>query len=617
MKHIILIFLLGFTALLASSQQMKFDWISQAGGPDWDIVTAMNELPNGELAMVGTYYESISFYNDTLFSNGSRDVFIARFSTNGELKQVASLGGTGYDYAKSVENDSENGLIIPVKFYDELEITGKKFGKDLANNILISWFDESLTLTKSFQVSSTKEFDVTDLKSLPDGSCFFTGWFSDSLKVDHNIYISLDEKDAFMGKIAPNGELEWFKHLTGQGDDVIKSTSLTDDGKQVIFGTTSNGCFEEDNNSETKSGSNIHLFVARVDAKGDLLSVRYPLSGSEIVPVDMVADSTSIWILADVKNTVFKADGSKILPYGKGDVLLLQFDLKNETINHCQIAGAGNDASNGMIKSGENILVTGHFSGEMNFGLNTAEAAERGTDVFIAMVDKNCNPENLFTLTGESSEFPCSVFASQSGVYVTGEFTGNLKSDDTELVSAGKEDIFLARVENCGARNPLSIKTSLFEDDPSGNVWELNAGSSFVNYSWNDGLSNSQYFITNQPGKYSVTVTDFFGCTYTQEIEISLQKSATLKEEITERAFKLYPTVTSDFIYWEPSSLWDNQKAVVTVFDASGRSILQQEHQQVIPQSYRIDLSAESEGTYLIDISGDDFQEVTKVMVKN
>jgi hypothetical protein len=224
---------------------------------------------------------------------------------------------------------------------------------------------------------------------------------------------------------------------------------------------------------------------------------------------------------------------------------------------------------------------------------------------------------NLFTLTGESSEFSCSVFASQSGVYVTGEFTGNLKSDDTELVSAGKEDIFLARVENCGARNPLCIKTSLLEDDPSGNVWELDAGSSFVNYSWNDGLSNSQYFITNQPGKYSVTVTDFFGCTYTQEIELSLQKSATLKEEISEREFKLYPTVTSDFIYWEPSSLWDNKKAVVTVFDASGRAILQQEHEQVIPQSYRIDLSAESEGTYLIDISGNDFQEVTKVMVKN
>jgi hypothetical protein len=392
MKHIILLFLLGFTALIASSQQMKFDWISQAGGPDWDIVTAMNELPNGELAMVGTYYESISFYNDTLFSNGSRDVFIARFSTNGDLKQVASLGGTGYDYAKSVENDSENGLIIPVKFYNELEISGKKFNKELSNNILLSWFDESLTLTKSFQVSSNKEFDVTDLKSLPDGSCFFTGWFSDSLQVDHDIYVSLDGKDAFMGKISQNGELEWFNHLKGEGDDVIKSTSITDDGNKVIFGTTSKGCFEKDNNPDTKSGNSIHLFVARVDANGDLLEVRFPLSGSEIIPVDLIADSTSIWILADVKNTVFKADGSKILPYGKSDVLLLQYDLKSEKINHCQIAGAGNDASNGMIKSGENILVTGHFSGEMNFGLSTAEAAERGTDVFIAMVDKNCKP---------------------------------------------------------------------------------------------------------------------------------------------------------------------------------------------------------------------------------
>ena len=118
MKKLIIMFLFCLSPLISSGQQMKFDWVTKAGGPGWDIVTAINELPNGQLILAGAYYDAIFFPNDTLFSKGSRDVFIARYSMDGHLDRVLNIGGSGYDYVKLAESNVECGLILPIKFND-------------------------------------------------------------------------------------------------------------------------------------------------------------------------------------------------------------------------------------------------------------------------------------------------------------------------------------------------------------------------------------------------------------------------------------------------------------------------------------------------------------------
>ncbi len=617
MKRTIILFLLGLSIVSASGQQMKFDWISQAGGPEWDIVTSINELPNGQIMLGGTYYSSIIFGNDTLVSKGSRDIFIARYSPNGTLKQVTSIGGSGYDYAKIIEPDSVNGIILPIKFYEELEISQKKFQSDMPVNILLSWLDESLELTKSFMFSATKEFDITDLENAGDGSCYFSGWFTDSLQVKQTILESQSEKDIFIGKISKLGELEWLRHLKGEGNDIPNSIDQHISGEFFLSGVTSKGCFGEKLNP-TRSQEDIkYLFTAEIDSTGQIKDVQYHVQGAEISPVDFLVDSTNVWILANFKGKLSQPGKvGETLALGKSDALLLKYSLSNKTLEQCQIAGVGSEIANSLVKSGENLLITGQYSGKINFGTTTIESGAMGTDMFIAMVSEDCTPVNVFTLSGENNEFPCTAFASNSGVFVSGEFKGEIKIGDGELLSAGKEDIFIARVENCNARMPLKIESTLIDDNTNEPIWELDAGANFVNYSWNSGLSGSRYLVAIEPGKYSVTTKDFFGCSYTAEIELSFEKSANVILAPEKKEFKIYPTVTSGIIHWEPASIWANKQAKVKAFDASGKVILSQELSELMLQPYKLNLSGETDGTYLIEISGDGFREVTKVMVK-
>ncbi|MDX8341801.1 hypothetical protein SLH46_21585, partial [Draconibacterium sp. IB214405] len=361
MKRLIISLAIIITGFCAFSQQMEFDWITQAGGPGWDIVTDINELPNGNLAVVGTFYESINFPNDTLYSKGSRDIFIAKYAPDGSLQQLTSIGGQGYDYVKTLEIFGENELILPIKFYQDLEISGKTFESNFSNNFLISWLDQNLTLTNSFLLGSTKEFDISSIQAEPDGGCLFTGWFSDTLMVENIVYEAKAEKDIFVGKLNANGGLLWLKHFQGEGNDIATNIISTPENVSLLIGTTTKGCFDVENNPKFKGDKYTHIFLVELDSLGNTQTISYPFSGVEIEPVDALVDSNSVLFLANIKNPVYTARNEKISPIENSDILLIKVDRNSQETEYFLLGGTSNDLADGLIKSGENILVTGLF----------------------------------------------------------------------------------------------------------------------------------------------------------------------------------------------------------------------------------------------------------------
>lgn len=617
MKKIALIFLFACIIFTANSQQMQFDWITQAGGPGWDIVTDIAELPDGQIIITGTFQDSIYFNTDTLRTRGSRDIFIASYAQNGSLNNVVSFGGTGYDYVKKVEPSGESGVVVPIKFYKELEVDGQKYERIFSNNYLISWLDKSLHLTNHAQISSTQEFDIISLEAAPDGDFFFSGWFTDTLQIENKIYVSTGAKDIFLGKISKNGKLKWLKQFKGEGYDVPSTFIPGKAGTNFMTGITSKGCFGDKNAPDAIDGNMVHLFISEIKNVGITENVSYPAYGNNIEPIDMIKDSSFLWVLINFKHTLFMP-GVEIVSYGKGDVLLLKYDLEKNTVDYCQLGGSGNEQANGLVKSGDQIVITGLFSGKLTFAANTIKANKNGTDIFIASINIECQPKNIFALTGESSEFPCSAFASESGIYITGEFRSKLKTRNEELTSEGEEDIFLARVENCSAKNPLKVTITSLDNSTNNEGWELDAGAGFIDYSWNDSTSASRYFIVSIPDVYTVEVTDSLGCIYKKDINLSQTKSAQIKpdEKQPEQGFKLYPSITSGLVYWEPSTSWEKGKTNVRVFDSSGKQTSHNEINKMEHRTYQIDFSSEPEGTYIVEVSGTGFREISKVMVK-
>lgn len=616
MKKIILLFLFAGIIYSANSQQMQFDWIAQAGGPGWDIVTDMTELPNGQIIIVGTYYDSIYFQSDTLVSMGSRDIFIANYNLDGTLKKVASFGGIGYDYVKKIEPSGESEMVIPIKFNKEIEINGKSLKGQKSINFLITWIDHNLNPIDFAQVSSNGDFDITIMETAMDGDFYFSGWFTDTLFVESEMILPFAGKDIFLGKISKKGKLKWLTKFDGDSHDIPCSYIPVKEGFNLMAGITSTGCFGDNKAPEKVDKNMTHLYITQIKDIGDIGSVSYPLSGYDIELVDMINDRTSIWILVNFKNTVF-LEGVDILANGKNDVLLIKYNLDNDSLKYYQLGSNGSIHATGIMKSGNQIIITGLFNGQLTFAGTEINSAKYSTDIFISSVNDECQPESIFTLTGEDSKFPCSAYASNSGIYVTGEFKNQLKAGKTELTSKGKEDIFLARIENCKAKDPLKIIVNHFDDTNTSKGWKLDAGEKFSEYLWNGGLSVSKDLIVSNPGEYKVTVVDKEGCVYADSVILMPNKSASIIDDIKDpHPFRMYPTLTENSVYWSPSSDWVSLAANVKVFDVTGKVVIRQEIPRVYDLEYHIDLSNQPEGPYVVEISGQGFRQSSKIVLK-
>ena len=88
MKNLLLTILFAVIIISAFGQQLRTSWISQSGGNGWDVVTSITELSDGNIAIAGTYYDSISIGGYNLFSKGSRDCFIGIINPQGEFVKI-------------------------------------------------------------------------------------------------------------------------------------------------------------------------------------------------------------------------------------------------------------------------------------------------------------------------------------------------------------------------------------------------------------------------------------------------------------------------------------------------------------------------------------------------
>lgn len=614
MKNIILIIVISANTFLAHSQRFVISNATQAGGPGWDVATGMALLPDGRLAIAGAYYDYIGFGGDTLFSEGCRDAFITVYNSEGTFEKAIPMGGKGYEYITNL-GASENGIMASLHFNQETGI-GKIKVKGLANeNSLTMLFDHSLNLKSQNLVSSPSPFGISGLQQEQNGEIQFSGWFADSLFVDGKTYIAGDGSNIFRGAMAAGANPGLFKQFAGDGTGRVFATATSATGGSFMAGVTTTGNLEGKKLPAALPEGMAYMFISTPATGGKPENITYPLYGYEFEPVGMLHDSLSLWVLVNFRHSLF-IDGVEVVSYGMGDVLLLKYYLNGGKPLNYQFGGYGHEEAAGLVKMGNEIVITGKYTGKLSFASREIETTGFGMGIFIAGFGMDCSPIDLFSVPVTGSAFPTAIAANHDALFIAGQFRGTLKSRNMEITSVGDDDIFILRIENCVARPPVAIRHKLLPGSKNKNTWELDAGAGFVSYAWDNNLSSSRYLTVDQPGTYSVTVTEVTGCTRVGEITLVATKSAEMEPGIEPViAFRLYPSVTRGMVYWEPATAWENKQATIRVIDATGRTSLFEETGLLARQAYPLDLGRLPEGNYLVEISGHGFRETTKVIV--
>jgi uncharacterized delta-60 repeat protein len=209
--------------------------------------------------------------------------------------------------------------------------------------------------------------------------------------------------DVFVAKYNSNGALVWAKGAGGSGEDMALAAAALADGSFAVAGYFSNTAIfgkGEANQTSLVSAGSTDIFIARYNA-----------------------DGTLAWAKRAGGQYADEARGMVLLPSGK-------------------------------------LAVTGHFQKTGVFGPGesgaTSLVSAGNTDIFVARYNPDGTIDRAWRAGGASYDYASGISAFADGsTVITGDFQGlsvfgKFESHETALVSAGNEDIYVAKYDPDG-----------------------------------------------------------------------------------------------------------------------------------------------------------------------
>ena len=95
--------------ILHCSAQPAIQWQKCLGGPNVDRAYSVQQTADGGYIVAG---RTLSNYGDVTGSHGSWDYWVVKLDSSGNIQWQKCLGGTGNDYANSVQQTTDGGYIV-------------------------------------------------------------------------------------------------------------------------------------------------------------------------------------------------------------------------------------------------------------------------------------------------------------------------------------------------------------------------------------------------------------------------------------------------------------------------------------------------------------------------
>ncbi len=259
-------------------------------------------------------------------------------------------------------------------------------------------------------------------------------------------------------------------------------------GNVVVVGDFSNAI--DFGGGSLASAGGLDVFVAKYDANGaHQWSVRLGGTSDDVAYAVAVDGSGSVFVTGGFRDTV-DFGGGNLVSAGSYDIFLAKFNASGVHQWSKRFGDASEDLGRGVAVDGSgNVLVTGYFYGTANFGGGNLTSAG-SSDIFLAKYDASGVHQWSRRFGGSSEDSGYAVALDGLGnVLVTGYFTGTASLGSGNLVSAGFDDVFLAKYSASGAHQWSRSFGGSFQDlgrgvavDGAGNVFLTGSFATTANF---------------------------------------------------------------------------------------------------------------------------------------
>jgi len=236
--------------VLKLNESHELLWLIQAGDEGVTLPERMAITSNGDIILAGAIQGIATFGDDVVETNTSDDdVFVARFSADGEGIWGRKAGGVHGQFCSALTLDEEENIYVGgniigvMKLSDDLIIQSP----NLANNLfLLKYNADGMPIWAKSMGGFDPEL-VTDLR-YKDEQLVLSGYFRESLEIDDfSATATPNLNTAFLASFDLTGQSQWVKVIKGDNQIFLDEIAFNHQTGEILGAGAFNGSLEFDN----------------------------------------------------------------------------------------------------------------------------------------------------------------------------------------------------------------------------------------------------------------------------------------------------------------------------------------------------------------------------------
>jgi hypothetical protein len=398
---------------------------------------------SGNIFAVGSFEGTVDFGGGPLLSAGWFDIFVVKFDPNGNHLWSQRFGDGSSQGARSAAIDGSGNVTVTGVFWGTADFGGGPLTAAGNGDVFLAKFDPTGNhiWSKRFGDPGTQEIArmATDLP----GNVLVTGGFQGTIDFGGGPLVSAGDDDVFLAKFSPNGNHVWSRRFGGPEAQHGFCVAADISGNVFVAGSA-RGEVDFGGGVLVSEYDETDIVLAKFDPNANHLWSKLFGAGSGLA---VATDGDENVILTGRFTRAVDFGGGALWSEGGGvDVFVAALDSNG---NHCWSRGFGDwygQYGYGVAVSSDNdIVVTGGFEGAVDFGGDVLTSAGHD-DIFIAQFNATGNHSWSQRFGNWERQYGSSVAIDGSNnVVVVGTLTGATDFGAGPLVSAGEEDIFVAK----------------------------------------------------------------------------------------------------------------------------------------------------------------------------
>jgi len=514
-----LLLCLVMLSILITLGAQSSEWAVRAGGSELDDAQSIATDAAGISYIIGGFRGTATFGSTSLISNGGMDIYVAKLDANGNWLWAQRAGGTGEDIGYGIAIDNTGSICITGSFMGTAIFGLFPLTSVGGSDVFVAKFTTDGNWLWANRGGGTSSESTNDITTDDSGNCYITGGFSNSATFGTTNLTSLGGTDVFIAKLDTNGTWLWalraggISSASGSGIVCYENSYLFVTGR--FYGTGDFGPLI------LTSAGNTDIFVCKLTTGGTWQAVTRAGGSNNDYGIGIALDDDGGIVITGTFIGVADFTVTSLTSINNfQDVFVARMDVNCYWLWAVRAGGSSGDQGNYIAADSNGFLyITGYFQGIAHFGATSLTSA--GVyDIYIAKLDLSGNWLWARRCGGTGSEVGFGIATDSSGsCFATGYFMDTAYFGLEQLICSGQQDIYVTKVSDPTPKTPQNITISNLGNDIIVNwdsvtqdTWNIPIMPDYYLVYYNtDGTTEPFQYLTFIPATYTQYVHQHAG----------------------------------------------------------------------------------------------------------